>query len=139
MHSSAGRALTVASAIVALTAALLGILVGSPIPITPLLLVVAAATTLAVWSWRANRPLTVGNAAARAWWKFLVASGLLAGITFSAMAIPWPNAIDLGDNAYWLALGGLLTSVTLAMVGVALGVASLVHRGRNAGFGAPAA
>jgi hypothetical protein len=139
MHRPSGRALTVASAIVALTAALAGIVVGSPVPILLLLLVAAGAATLAIWSWRANRPLKVGNPAARAWWKFLLAGVLLAAITFSAIAFPWPNAIDLGDAAYWLAVGGVLTSVVLGMVGVVLGISALVIRGRNVSLGAPAA
>jgi hypothetical protein len=36
-------------------------------------------------------------------WKFLVAGVMLAGLTFTAIAIPWPDEIDLGDGAYWLA------------------------------------
>jgi hypothetical protein len=104
-----------------------------------LLLVAAGATTLAIWSWRANRPLKVGNPAARAWWKFLLAGVLLAVVTFSAIAIPWPDAIDLGEVAYWLAVGGILTSITLGTVGLVLGIAALVLRGRTVGLGTPAA
>jgi hypothetical protein len=52
----------------------------------------------------------------------------LVVVTFSAMAIPWPDAIDLGDNAYWLVVFSVMTSLALATIGLVLGIGALLHR-----------
>lgn len=44
------------------------------------------------------------EAAGRAWWKVLLAGPALVAATILAMAVPWPPAMDIGDNAYWLIL-----------------------------------
>jgi hypothetical protein len=63
----------------------------------------------------------------------LLAGPVLAALTLAAMAIPWPDAIDLGDNAYWLIVGAFMTSVTLAATGLLLAMVAVVDRRRHLG------
>jgi hypothetical protein len=120
---------------VAAIAALLALAVGTG-PATPVFLVVALiAALIAIWSWRANRPVQADSVAARSWWKVFLAGPALATLTFGAMAVPWPDAIDLGDNAYWLIVITLMTSIALAATGLLLGLAAVVERRRTRAFG----
>src|SRR5947209_15587049 len=59
----------------------------------------------------------------------------LATVTFGAMAIPWPKAVDLGDNAYWLIVTALMTSITLAATGLLMGLVVVVERRRTRALG----
>jgi hypothetical protein len=138
MNRPAPNVLTAGAAVVAVAAAVLAITLGSPLAMLLLLGVAVVAGLVALWSWNANQPARPVNAAMHAWWKFLVAGLLLAGVTFSAMAIPWPDEVDLGDGAYWLALIGIMTSLVLGGVGVLLGIGALIGRGHRR-TGAPAA
>ena len=138
MNRPAPNVLTAGAAVVAVTAAVLAVTLGSPLAMLLFLGVALVAGVVALWSWNANQPVRPVNAAMHAWWKFLVAGILLAGVTFSAMAIPWPDEIDLGGDAYWLALIGIMTSLTLGGVGLLLGIGAPIGRGRHR-TGAPAA
>jgi hypothetical protein len=64
-----------------------------------------------------------------------LAGPALATLTFGAIAVPWPDAIDLGDNAYWLIVITLMTSIALAATGLLLGLAAVVERRRTRAFG----
>jgi len=134
MHRSSSKVVGVATAGLSAAAGLLTIVLGGPAPSWPFLLIALVAGTVAVLSWRAGRPISVGSAAARTWWKFLVAGGMLAVVTFSAMAIPWPDSMDIGF-AYFLALFGILASLTLAAIGLVLGLAALLHYRRRPALG----
>jgi hypothetical protein len=92
-----------------------------------LLLVALGAGAIAIWSWKDTRPLRVGNDVDSAWWKFLIGGVALVIVTFSGMAIPWPDAIDLGDNAYWLIVFTMMTGLALGAIGVLLGIGALIH------------
>ena len=117
---------TAASSVVAIAAALLAITMGTATSLV-LLLVALGSGAIAFWSWKANRPLQIGNIDS-AWWKFLVGGVALVLATFSAMAIPWPDAIDLGDNAYWLIVFSVMTGLALGAIGVLLGIGALLRR-----------
>lgn len=118
---------TAVSGVVAVAAAFLAIAMGTAA--SPVLLLVALAFgATAIWSWKANQPLRVGNTVDSAWWKFLIGGVALVIVTFSAMAIPWPAAMDLGDNAYWLVVFSMMTSLALGAIGVLLGIGTLIHR-----------
>jgi len=134
MHRSSSKVVAVATAALSAAACALTIVLGGPAPSWPFLLIALVAGTVAVLSWRAGRPISVGSAAARTWWKFHVAGGVLAVVTFSAMAIPWPDSMDIGF-AYFLALFGILASLTLAAVGLVLGLAALMHYRRRPALG----
>ena len=51
--------------------------------------------------------------------------------TFAGMVIPWPDAIDLGDNAYWLIMISMMTGFVLGALGVLLGNAALARHHRH--------
>ena len=44
------------------------------------------------------------------------------------MAIPWPDAMDLGDNAYWLVVFSVMAGLALGAIGLLLGIGALIHR-----------
>lgn len=138
MNRPAPNVVTAGAAAIACTAAVLAFTLGSPPAMVLFFGVAVVATVVALLSWNANQPARPVNASMHAWWKFLVAGVLLAGVTFSAMAIPWPDEMDLGGGAYWLALIGIITSFTLGGVGLLLGIGALIGRGRPR-TGAPAA
>ena len=119
---------TAGSGLVAVTAALLALVVGTG-PAMPAFFVVALFSgATAVWSWQANQPVRNTQLAGRSWWKVLLAGPALAALTFIAMAIPWPEAVDLGDNAYWLVVIAFMTSIVLAGSGLILGIVAAVER-----------
>ena len=99
-----------------------------PLLLYQLLLVALGSGAVATWSWKANRPLHVAGNVDAAWWKFLTGGVALVIVTFSAMAVPWPDAIDLGDNAYWLIVVSIMTGLALGTIGLLLGIGALVHR-----------
>ena len=123
------RLLTALSGLVAGTAALLALTLGSG-PALPVFLVVALlAGAVAVWSWQAVQPVPADVVVSGSWWKVLVAGPALAALTLGAMAVPWPDALDIGDGAYWLIVIAFMTSITLAASGVLLGIhAAVAHR-----------
>jgi hypothetical protein len=118
---------TAASSVVAVSAALLAITMGTAASLVLLVVALGAGAT-AISSWKANRPLQVPNNINSAWWKFLVGGVALVIATFSAMAVPWPDAMDLGDNAYWLVVFSVMTGLALGAIGLALGLGALIHR-----------
>lgn len=129
MQHSSARVLTAVSGVVAASATVLALTLGSG-PAMPIFLVVAlVAGAVAVWSWQSAQPVRADMGAAGSWWKVLLAGPVLAALTFGAMAVPWPEAMDLGDNAYWLVLIAFMTSLTLTAFGVLLGfLAAVGHR-----------
>ena len=118
---------TAVSGVVAVAAAFLAIAMGTATSLVLLLVALGSGAT-ATWSWKANQPLRVGNTVDTAWWKFLIGGVALVIATFSGMAIPWPDAIDLGDNAYWLIVFSMMTGLALGAIGVLLGIGALIHR-----------
>ncbi len=135
MKRPSSHLLTVVSAVVAGSAAVLALMLGTG-PAMPVFLVVALLTgAIAVWSWQATRPVRADDSAGGSWWKILLAGPALAVLTFVAMAIPWPTAIDLGDNAYWLIVIAFATSLTLAATGLLLGIVAVVDHRRTRAVG----
>jgi len=123
--------LPILSGVVAGAAALLAVAVGTG-PAMPVFLVLALlGAAITVWSWQAYQPVRADNAAGGSWWKVLLAGPALGALTFAAIAVPWPNAIDLGENAYWLIVIAFMTSMTLAAAGLLLGIAAVVGRRRS--------
>lgn len=127
MHRPSHNIVTAGSSVVAIAAALLAFTMGTATSLV-LLLGALASGAIAIWSWKANRPLRVANKTDSAWWKFLVGGVALVIATFSAMAVPWPDAIDLGDNTYWLIVTSVVTGVALGTIGLVLGIGALIHR-----------
>jgi len=131
MNRPSSRFVSGASGLVAGTAALLGLTIGTG-PALPVFLVVAlVAGAVGAWSWQAEQPVRVDDAAGKSWWKLLLAGPALASLTVVAMAIPWPHAVDLGDNAYWLVVIAFMTSLALAAMGLLLGTSALIGRRRT--------
>lgn len=126
MHRPSHSVVTAGSSVVAIAAALLGFTMGTATSLV-LLLVALAAGAIAIWSWKANRPLRVAKNVNLAWWKFLIGGAALVIATFSAMAVPWPDAIDLGDNAYWRVVISMMTGLALGTIGLLLGIGALIH------------
>jgi len=52
------------------------------------------------------------------------------------MAVPWPEAIDLGENAYWLVVIAFATSLTLVAAGLLLGILAVIEHRRTRPVGA---
>lgn len=127
MHRPSNNVVTAVSAVVALTAAFLAITMGTAASLAMLLVALGSGGT-AVWTWQANRPIRVPHQTDSAWWKFIVGGVALVATTFSGMAIPWPDAIDLGDNAYWLIVFSMMTGLALGAIGLVLGIGALIHR-----------
>lgn len=131
MNRPPAHLLPVVTGVVAGTSALLAVTLGTG-PATPVFLVLAllggAAT---VWSWEACQPVRADNVAGRSWWKVLLAGPALAALTFAAMAVPWPESVDLGENAYWLVVIAFMTSLTLVAAGILVGIVGVVERRRT--------
>lgn len=131
MNRPSAHLLPILSGLVAGTAALLAVTIGTG-PAMPVFLALALlGGAAAVWSWEAYQPVRADHVAGRSWWKFLLAGPALAAVTFGAMAVPWPDAIDLGESAYWLIVIAFMTSLTLAAAGVLLGILGVVGRRRT--------
>ena len=127
VHRPSSNMVTAAAGVVAIAAAFLAVTLGTATSLGLLLLALGSGA-VALWSWKANRPLRVPGTVDSAWWKFLAGGGALVLLTFSAMAVPWPDAIDLGDNAYWLVVFSVMTGLALGTIGVLLGIGALIHR-----------
>jgi hypothetical protein len=127
VHRPSHNIVTAASSVVAIAAALLAITLGTATSLV-LLLVALGSGAIATWSWKANRPLRVAGDVDSAWWKFLIGGVALVILTFSGMAVPWPDAIDLGDNAYWLIVISVMTGLALGTIGLLLGIGAVIHR-----------
>jgi hypothetical protein len=131
MNRPATHLLPVVSGVVAGVAALIAVAVGTG-PALPIFIVLALlGAAITVWSWQASQPVRADNAAGASWWKVLLAGPALAALTFAAIAIPWPQAIDLGENAYWLIVIAFMTSMALAAAGLLLGISAAVGRRRS--------
>jgi hypothetical protein len=127
VHRPSHNIVTAASSVVAVAAALLAITMGTAMSLV-LLLVALGSGAIAISSWKANRPLRVAHNVDSAWWKFLAGGVTLVIVTFSAMAVPWPDAMDLGENAYWLVVFSVMTGLALGTIGLLLGIGALIHR-----------
>jgi hypothetical protein len=127
MRRPSNNVLTAASSVGAVAAAFLAIAMGTQASFL-LLFVALGSGAVAVSSWKANQPIRVTSDVNSAWWKFLVGGLALVIVTFAAMAVPWPDAIDLGDNAYWLIVISVMTGMALGAIGLVLGLGALIHR-----------
>ena len=126
---------TLAFGVVAGNMALLAVIAGTA-PVMPIFAALAlVAGAMAYWSWQSSRVLGPVDGG-RLWWKLIMAGATLAALTFVAMAIPWREAVDLGDNAYWLVLFAFLASLTLAATGLLLGLGTWIQRRRTRHAGA---
>lgn len=121
MHRRSPHLVTAVSGIAAAAAALLAVTTGTGPALPVFALAALAAGTTCYWSWQANRTV---DAPARIWWKLLLAGPVLAGLTVLGSLVPWPDAVDLGDNAYWLVVVAFGTSIVLAVAGALLGIAA---------------
>lgn len=97
------------------------------------LMVAVVAGAIGVSAWRAQQPIHDAASFDAVWWKFLVAGVTLVAATFAGMFIPWPNAMDLGDNAYWVVVISMMTGFMLGALGVLLGIIALVRHSRDGG------
>jgi hypothetical protein len=127
VHRPSPNVVTAVSGVVSIAAALMAVIMGTAMSLVLLLVAVASGAT-AIWSWKATRPLRATNDVDSAWWKFLAGGAALVIATFSGMAVPWPDAMDLGDNAYWLIVFSVMTGLALGAIGLVLGIGALIHR-----------
>lgn len=119
------------------TATALAVVLGTSAPSLSIvfLMVALVAGAVGVWAWKAQQPVHDVASLDALWWKFLIAGISLVAATFAGMAIPWPDSIDLGDNAYWLIVISMMTGFVLGAFGLVLGVAALIrhhHQGQPA-------
>ena len=133
MHRPTTPVLVGMCTVVTASALALALMLGTGGPAVSIvcLMVAVIAATLGVSAWRAQRPVHESTSFETLWWKFLVAGASLVAATFAGMAIPWPDSIDLGDNAYWLIVITMMTGFMLAALGVLLGVATLLRHHRH--------
>lgn len=104
---------------------------GSPGATVALLTVAALCGSVGAWAWRAEQPVHNSGSFSAGWWKFLAGGVLLIASTFAGMAIPWPAAIDLGDNTYWLVVYSMMSGFILIGAGVLLGLAAMLRHHRS--------
>ncbi|HET7489973.1 MAG TPA: hypothetical protein VFJ85_18755 [Acidimicrobiales bacterium] len=114
-----------AGSVVAATAA------DSPPPFFVFLGVAAVAVAIALLAWQSSRPVRADGSRPAVWWKVLLSGPALAACTFALTAVPWPDAVDLGDNAYWLVFWSFALSLALVACGVVLGAGTLLARRRS--------
>jgi hypothetical protein len=120
---------TLGFGIVAAVGALLAVTTGTGPAAAVFAVGALGAGLVSYWSWQAHRTV---DAPARLWWKLLLAGPALAAVTVVGTVVPWPDAIDLGDNAYWLLVVAFGTSIVLAAAGLLLGIGTAVdRRGRS--------
>ena len=137
MSSPSPHVVTATCAVVAATAGALTVTIGTGPAMPAFALVTLVFAAIAYWSWEASRPARgVGPSAGQLWWKFLVAGCSLAGLTLLATVIPWPESVDLGDNAYWALIISLGASLVLGASGLLLGIGALIQRRRPGRSGA---
>ncbi len=126
---------TLGFGVVAGNMALLALIAGTA-PVMPVFAGLAlVAGVVAYWSWQSSRTLDPVEGG-RLWWKLVLAGATLAALTLVAMAIPWPEAVDLGDNAYWAVVFSFMASLTLAATGLLLGLGAWLQRRRTRHAGA---
>jgi len=132
MHRPPTPVLVGICSVTAASALALALVVGTGGPAVSIvfLMVAVVSAVVGVWAWRAQQPIHDGSLGA-IWWKFLVAGVSLVAATFAGMSIPWPQAVDLGDNAYWLVVISMMTGFMLGALGVLLGIAAVVRRHRH--------
>lgn len=120
---SAQSLLTLLAATGAVVALVVGFAIGSVA--VPALIVVIAATWLAVASRRAERPVD-----APTWWKRVVAGGVLIALVGAAANIPWPESMDIGGDLAWsLGAVAVITGIALIVSGAVVG--TLGRHGRR--------
>ena len=135
MNRPSPHIVTLGFGVVAGAMALLAAIAGTA-PVTPLFAGLAlVAGVFAYWSWQTGRTLDPVDGG-RLWWKLVMAGATLAALTFVAMVIPWPEAVDLGDNAYWAVVFAFLAAFTLAATGLLLGLGAWLQRRRTRHAGA---
>lgn len=121
-----GSILTAASVA---TALMIG--TGAPGATIVLLAIAVVSGSVSAWAWHADQTIHDTASPSSAWWKLLSGGLILIVATFTSMAIPWPDAADLGDNAYWLIVASIMTGLMLAAVGLLLGIATLIRNRRS--------
>ena len=133
MHRPPAPVLVGMCSVVTATALALAMVLGTGRPAFSIvfLMVAVVSGALGVSAWRAQQPVHDTASFDASWWKFLVGGVSVAAATFAGMAIPWPDAIDLGDNAYWLIVISMMTGFMLAALGVLLGITTLVRHHRH--------
>lgn len=133
MHRPPTLVLVGICSVVAVSALALALLLGTGgIPVTIVFVMVAVvAGAIGVSAWRAQQPIHDADSFDAVWWKFLIAGVTLVAATVAGMSIPWPSAVDLGDNAYWLVVISMMTGFVLGALGVFLGIAALVRHHRH--------
>ncbi|HEV2809821.1 MAG TPA: hypothetical protein VGV93_05410 [Acidimicrobiales bacterium] len=133
MHRPPTPVLVGICSVVAASALALALVLGTGGPAVSIVFLMVAVVSAAVGvsAWRAQRPIRELDSIDVVWWKFLVAGVSLVAATFAGMAIPWPSAMDLGDNAYWLVVISMMTGFMLVGLGVLLGISALVRHHRH--------
>lgn len=137
MHRPPTPVLVGICSVISATATALAVVLGTSAPSLSIvfLMVALASGAVGIWAWRAQQPVHDFGSLDTLWWKFLVAGVSMVAATFAGMAIPWPDAIDLGDNAYWLVVISMMTGIMLSALGLLLGMAALIrhhHHGQPA-------
>ncbi len=133
MHRPPTPVLVAICSVVAASALALALVLGTGGPAVSIVFLTVAVVSGAVGvsAWRAQQPIHDVDSIAAVWWKFLVAGVSMVAATFAGMAIPWPSAMDLGDNAYWLVVISMMTGFMLVGLGVLLGIVALVRHHRH--------
>ncbi len=133
MHRPPTPVLVGICSVVAAIALALALVLGTGRPPVSIVFLIVAVVSGAVGvsAWRAQRPIRDVGPFDAVWWKFLLAGGSVVAATFAGMAIPWPDAMDLGDNAYWLVVISMMTGFMLGAFGVLLGIAAVVRHHRH--------
>ena len=112
---------------VALSAVVVGAVVGHPLVLLSCIAVAVAAGCLGLLAAHRARPLTQSRPAAAHWWKLL---GGGAGLLVSLIAVT--TAIgELPDGGWLVAMLTGLTSLVLVGAGIVLGIVRLAGRGRR--------
>lgn len=130
MHRPSTPVLVGICSVTTATATALAVALGTGTPSLSIvfLMVALGAGAVGIWTWKAQQPVHDVASPDTLWWKFLIAGASMVAATFAGMAIPWPNAVDLGDNAYWLIVISMMTGIMLGAFGLLLGVAVLIRR-----------
>ena len=109
---------------VALSAVVVGLVVGYPIVLLACLAVAVIAGALALLSAHRARPLTEPRPTSRNWWKLLA-----AGATVLAALVAITTATgELPEGVWFVAMVTGLTGLVLVGAGIVLGVAHLASR-----------
>lgn len=136
MHRPSNNIVTAAFSAAAASAGLLALVVGSGSTMFLFLAIAISTGAVAFWSWSAGRPVRHPRAVSQSWWKVLLAGSVVAGATFVAVKIPWPEWIDIGDLSYWLVVVLGMTALALLGIGILLAIINLIGRRRPPRAGA---